>query len=178
MSSEEFKKALRKYEDQVYADAKRAEMRGEPYVAPPPPVRKHSKPLLAGSRFMQNMFRAEREGNPFQWGNIANLSDAAIEELGLTGAFLEQKMAVSPHRESSGMTNRMTRKERKEHYKRKAILEREKEAERRSVWARRHPGGHESNWERREAARKTRKAEARARRKAAKRSSSRRANSK
>lgn len=178
MSSEEFKKAMRKYEDQVYGNSKMAEMRGVEYVAPPPPVRRHSKPLIAGSKFLQGMFKAEREGYPFQWGNIANLSDAAIEELGLEGAFLEQKMAVSPHRSSSGQTNRMTRKERKEHYKRKAILEREKEEERRRVWERRHPGGRESEWRAREEKRKTRKAANRAFRKAAKRSSSRKSGSK
>ena len=180
MSSEEYKKALRNYNSRVYAEAKMAEMRGVPYVVPPPPVRRPKRlpALIAGSKFLQGMFQAEREGQPFKWGNVANLSNAAIEELGLEGAFLEQKMAVSPHRESSGQTIRMTRKERKEHYKRKAILEREKEEERRRVWERRHPGASESNWRRREAARQTRKAAARAARKAAKRSSSRKSGSK
>jgi hypothetical protein len=158
-----------------------AEMRGVPYVPPPRPARraKPLPPLLAGSRFMQNMFAANRNGYPFQWGNVANLSDKAIEELGIAGAIHEEREG-SPRRSSSGETNRMTRKERKEHYKRKAILEREKEEERRRVWQRRHPGASESNWRRREEARKTRKAQSRAFRKSVrgKRSSSRKSGSK
>lgn len=132
-------------------------------------------PLAKG--VIKEMLNAEAAGYPFMWGNIARLSNSAIDELGLAGAMLEDKMAVSEHRASSGQTNRMTRKERKEHYKRKAILERLKEEERRRVWARRHPGGRESDWVRREAERKTRKAADRARRKAAKRSSSRKSGS-
>lgn len=135
--------------------------------------------LLRGSRFLQDMFQAESERNPWMWGNIANLSEEAIKELGIAGAVSESRK-ISPRRESSGMTNRMTRKERKEHYKRKAILERQKEEERRRVWERRHPGGRESEWLRREEARKTRKAHNRMLRKAARaqRSSSRKSGSK
>jgi hypothetical protein len=148
-----------------------AMMAGMPAAAPPP--------LLARGA-IKEMLNANAAGYPFAWGNIANLSEGAIAELGLGGALVERKMAVSPRRSSSGQTNRMTRKERKEHYKRKAILEREKEEERRRVWERRHPGASESNWRRREEARKTRKAADRAFRKAmrGKRSSSRKSGSK
>lgn len=166
----------RKRADSEYGAAKLAEMFGVPYVARG--SKKAAAPLLAGSRFMQNMFQANREGWPYQWGNIANLSDKAVEELGIAGAMREEREG-SPRRASSGNTNRMTRKERKEHYKRKAILEREKEEERRRVWQRRHPGASESNWRRREEVRKTRKAQNRAFRKAVrgKRSSSRKSGS-
>lgn len=163
--------------DAEYGASKLAEMMGWPE----PPARRRAKPQppLLRTRFMQNMFAANREGNPWPWGNIDKLSDAAIEELGIAGAVREEREG-SPHRSSSGQTNRMTRKERKEHYKRKAILEREKEEERRRVWERRHPGASESNWRRREEARKTRKAQNRALRKAirGKRSSSRKSGSK
>lgn len=165
--------------DAEYGASKLAAMMGWPEPLPQRRREKPLPPLLRGSRFMQNMFAANREGNPWLWGNVANLSDKAIEELGIAGAVREEREG-SPHRESSGQTNRMTRKERKEHYKRKAILEREKEEERRRVWERRHPGASESNWRRREEARKTRKAQNRALRKAirGKRSSSRKSGSK
>lgn len=112
-----------------------------------------------------------KRGSSLKWGNLANMSEGAFKELGFAGAYNEARRP-SEHRASSGMTNRMTRKERQEHYRRKAALEARKEAERRAVWARRHPGAPEANWERREAARKTRKAGERAARKAARRRSS------
>lgn len=130
------------------------------------------------------MMQANREGYPYLWGNVANLSDKAIEELGITGAMNEEHYG-SPRRSSSGYTSELvkagkTRKERntirRAHYVRKGILEAEKEAERRARWLRRHPGAPEANWNRREAARKTRKAAHRVSRKtvraAARRSSS------
>ena len=137
---------------------------------------------MAGSRFLQEMMQANREGNPYLWGNVANLSDKAVEELGITGAMNEGRYG-SPHRNSSGYTSELVKagKSRKErntirraHYVRKGTLEAEKERERRATWMRRHPGAPEANWERREAARKTRKAGNRAFRKAmrARRSSS------
>ena len=100
-------------------------------------------------------------GSSLKWGNVANLSEGAFKELGFVGAYNEARRP-SERRASSGMSNRMTRKERKEHYRRKAELETRKEAERRAVWMRRHPGAPETNWERREAARKSRKAGERA----------------
>ena len=112
-----------------------------------------------------------RRGSSLEWGNLANLSEGAFKELGFEGAVAEARRP-SEHRASSGMTNRMSRKERQEHYRRKAALEVRKEAERRAVWMRRHPGAPEANWTRREAARKTRKAGERAARKAARRRTS------
>ena len=137
---------------------------------------------LMGSRFTQNMMKAEREGYPFLWGNVENLSNAAVEELGISGA-LQEALNRSPRRSSSGNTSELvkagkTRKERnairRAHYVRKGTLEAEKERERRAKWMRRHPGAPEANWNRREAERKTRKAANRAARKSrrAKRNSS------
>lgn len=112
-----------------------------------------------------------KRGSSLEWGNLANMSEGAFKELGFAGAYAEARRP-SEHRASSGMTNRMTRKERQEHYRRKAALEGRKEAERRAVWMRRHPGAPEANWNRREAARKTRKAGERAARKAGRRRTS------
>lgn len=137
---------------------------------------------LMGSRFVQDMLRANKEGYSYLWGNVANLSNAAVEELGISGALREEREG-SPRRSSSGYTSELikagkTRKERntirRAHYTRKGILEAEKERERRARWLRRHPGAPEANWNRREAERKTRKAANRAARKAmrARRSSS------
>lgn len=109
-----------------------------------------------------------KRGSSLKWADVANLSEGAFKELGFVGAYEEARRS-SEHRASSGMTNRMTRKNRQEHYRRKAALEARKEAERRAVWTRRHPGAPEANWERREAARKSRKAGERAARKAARR---------
>jgi hypothetical protein len=102
-----------------------------------------------------------RRGSSLEWGNLANMSEGAFKELGFEGAMAEARRP-SERRPSSGMSNRMTRKDRKEHYRRKAVLEARKEAERRAVWLRRHPGAPEENWQRREAARKSRKAGERA----------------
>ena len=112
-------------------------------------------------------------GSSLKWGNINNLSEGAFQELGFAGAY-EEAHRPSERRASSGMSNRMTRKERKEHYRRKAELEARKEAQRRAVWIRRHPGAPEANWQRREAARKSRKAGERAARRSRRSSSSRR----
>jgi hypothetical protein len=95
------------------------------------------------------------------WGNVANLSEGAVRELGVQGA-MEEHWVRSPRRSSSGKTSsiqgRLGRKGRQAHYTRKAILEREKEGHRRAVWERRHPGASESHWRSREEKRKTRKA--------------------
>ena len=106
----------------------------------------------------------ERQSNA-EWGNIGNLSERAIAELGVEGAIAERDQR-SPRRSSSGRTSSLQRaapegtrrKLRQAHYTRKAILEKEKESARRKIWERRHPGSSESKWLQREAARKTRKA--------------------
>jgi hypothetical protein len=112
-----------------------------------------------------------RRGSSLKWGNLENMSEGAFKELGFAGAYAEARRQ-SEHRASSGMTNRMSRKNRKEHYRRKAELETRKEAGRRTVWLRRHPGASDVDWERSEAARKSRKAGERAARKAARRRTS------
>jgi hypothetical protein len=118
-----------------------------------------SKPeyKLIPTRREIEMKEAERAGVPFLWGNVFNLSESAVEELGIVGARKEEN-AFSPHRASSGNTNRMTRKERKQHYTRKAILEREKEEKRRALWERRHPRADVRGWLEKEEERKKRKA--------------------
>jgi hypothetical protein len=120
-----------------------------------------------------------REGGHLPWDDVAQLSESKIAKSGMKIAAANARANAirkissnlfearrnSPRLASSGMTNSMTRKERKAHYTRKAILESKKEDERRRVWARRHPGASEGNWRRREEARKTRKADERQRRK-------------
>ena len=114
------------------------------------------------SRFFREIRAAEAAGRPYAWGNLMNLSDPTIEELGINGAIAERN-AISPHRASSGMTTEIVhahgRKAGKEHYKRKAILEAEKEVERRAKWLRRHPGAPEANWVRRQETRKVARAD-------------------
>jgi hypothetical protein len=107
--------------------------------------------LFNGSRFMREMHEAEERGEPFLWGNIDNLSERAVEELGIKGAMAERNR-ISSHVASSGQSPSMPRKIRKEHYTRKIAKYKAHEAERRARWERRHPGAPESNWERREAA--------------------------
>ena len=114
------------------------------------------------SRFIREIRAAEEAGRSYAWGNLMNLSEGAIDELGIEGAMAERN-ANSPHRNSSGLTTEIVhahgRKAGKEHYKRKAILEAEKEVERRAAWLRRHPGAPESNWGRRQETRKVKRAE-------------------
>jgi hypothetical protein len=107
------------------------------------------------------------------WGDIAVLSEGALKELGLVGAYDEAYHGRSERMASSGMSNTMTRKARKEHYRRKAILEVKKAKERRAVWERRHPGAGEADWERREKLRVERKAGERETRRIIKRKASR-----
>jgi hypothetical protein len=102
------------------------------------------------------------------WGDIEALSEGALKELGLVGAY-DEAVRRSERLPSSGMSNTMSRKLRKEHYRRKAILETRKAKERRAVWERRHPGAGEANWERREKKREERKAGERAGRRSIKR---------
>ena len=94
------------------------------------------------------------------WGNINAISEGALREGGY-GAAHDEAIRRSSRLSSSGMSNIMPRKTRKEHYRRKAILEIRKANERRAVWERRHPGAHESNWEHREKKREGRKAASR-----------------
>jgi len=130
--------------------------------------------MALGGRFLQDMLKAESEGRPFLWGNIANMSNSFVNKVGLSNAFREvREPYVSEHRASSGMSNRMTRKERKAHYVRKGILEREKEEARRRKFKYYNPDASESKWLAQEAARKNRKAAERATRKAGKRRGSR-----
>lgn len=107
--------------------------------------------LFNASRFMRELHEAEERGEPYQWGNVMNLSEGAVEELGIKGA-MEERARLSSHLASSGESPTMPRKARKEHYTRKIAKYKAHEAERRARWERRHPGAGESNWERREAA--------------------------
>lgn len=106
--------------------------------------------LFNATRFMREITEAEKEGKPYMWGNVMDLSPAAVEELGIQGAMDERKR-LSSHVASSGESYKMSRKERKEHYTRKIEKYKKHEAERRDRWKRRHPDETESNWERREA---------------------------
>ncbi len=107
--------------------------------------------LFNGTRFMREMHEAEERGEPYMWGNLLNLSEGAVEELGIKGA-MEERNRISSHVASSGQSPLMPRKARKEHYTRKIAKYQAHEAERRERWERRHPGAPESNWEHREAA--------------------------
>ena len=102
------------------------------------------------------------------WGNINAISEGALKELGY-GRAHNEAVRRSSRLSSSGMSNVMPRKTRKEHYRRKAILETRKAKERRELWERRHPGAGEPNWERREKKREGRKAASRGARRTAKR---------
>jgi hypothetical protein len=102
------------------------------------------------------------------WGNVANMDEKTLLDEGFYAAYREA-VKLSEHLASSGMSNRMTRKERKEHYRRKAELEVRKAKERREQWERRHPGGRESEFARKEKARVERKAVERAARRTVKR---------
>ena len=107
--------------------------------------------LFNGSRFMREMREADERGEPYMWGNLMNMSEGAVEELGISGAMAERNR-ISSHVASSGQSPSMPRKARKEHYTRKIAKYKAHEAERRVRWERRHPGAPESNWERREVA--------------------------
>lgn len=98
-----------------------------------------------------------KRGKSLEWGNVNRLSEGAFKEKGFVGAY-DEAIRQSSRLPSEGMSNRMTRKERKEHYRRKAILETRKAKERRALWERRHPGAPEWNWEAREKKRAERKA--------------------
>ncbi len=109
------------------------------------------------------------ERRPYvEWGNIVNMNEKTLMEDGFYAAYREA-YKLSDRLASSGMSNTMTRKERKEHYRRKAELEARKAKERREQWERRHPGGRESEFSRKEKARVERKAAYRAARRTMKR---------
>ena len=98
-----------------------------------------------------------------KWGNVANLpidlDEERIEAIGLNGAIREymESRRDSEHLASSGLSDEMTRGPRKEHYRRKGVLEGKKEQTRRRKWAKLYPGRGESNWDKREELRKQRK---------------------
>lgn len=124
---------------------------------------------------MKQALEGEKLGKQYNWTDLfmnPELDERRVAEIGLDEALAEQiyrrEYGRSPHRPSSGRSNTMTRKERKEHYRRKGILEAEKEGRRRAEWERLHPGGRESNWRHREEARKRRKSSERRSRKARK----------
>lgn len=117
----------------------------------------------------------ETHGKNYNWYDLflnPELDDRRVAEVGINAALAEQEhrrqLGMSPRRPSSGRSNTMTRKERKEHYRRKGILEAEKEAARRAEWERLRPRRPEANWREREEARKRRKSSERRSRKARK----------
>jgi hypothetical protein len=130
-------------------------------------------PFANASRFLREMVEAEERGEPYLWGNVFNLSEGAIEELGIKGAMAERDQ-LSSHVASSGESYKMPRKMRKEHYARKIAKYQAHEAERRARWERRHPGAPEENWKEREAAHRAKRNTRRAARRAAARRSSNR----
>ena len=103
------------------------------------------------------------------WGNLAVFNEGILKKYGVAAAYDAAIHPNSEHLPSSGMSNAMTRKLRKEHYRRKAILEVRKAKERRALWEHLNPGAGEANWLRLERAREERKAVARAHRRATKR---------
>ena len=84
--------------------------------------------LFNASRFMRELHEAEERGEPYLWGNVMNLSEGAVEELGIKGA-MEERDRLSSHLASSGESPTMPRKARKEHYTRKIAKYKEHEAE-------------------------------------------------
>ena len=103
------------------------------------------------------------------WGNLAIFNEGILKKYGVAAAYDAAIHPNSEHLPSSGMSNTMTRKLRKEHYRRKAILEVRKAKERRALWEHLNPGAGETNWLRLERAREERKADVRAHRRATKR---------
>jgi hypothetical protein len=110
--------------------------------------------------------------NPhISWANIEEIDAANFEKFGFEEA-LRRARARSERLASSGMSPKMSRKNRQEHYRRKAKLEERKELARRAEWEYNFPGAPESNWLRREERRKTRKQAERNLRRARRRSGS------
>jgi hypothetical protein len=94
------------------------------------------------------------------WADIEEVDEDDLLKYGFAEA-LRRAYARSERLASSGQSNRMTRKERKEHYRRKAQNEERKEAARRAQWLAEFPGASERAWVRREERRQKRKAEER-----------------
>lgn len=132
-------------------------------------LKKH--PLLADDEALQYLTMRQLHGMEVPWSRLAEVSAENMRTFGLEEA-LQKAPTPSPRRASSGESHRMTRKERKEHYKRKAQLEEEKEKARLKAWMNRNPNGDPMDWVRREKARRERKERERATRKAQRKSSS------
>ncbi len=128
-------------------------------------------PLLASDENQQYLAMRQLHGNEVPWGLLAELSEENVSAFGIEKA-LQRAPTPSPRRPSSGESYRMTRKERKEHYKRKGQLEDEKEKARLKSWMAKHPEGDPMDWVAREKARRERKERERATRKAQRKSSS------
>lgn len=122
-------------------------------------------PLLAGDANLQYMTMRQLQGYEVPWGILGEVSMENVREFGLERA-LQRTPSPSPRRPSSGNSYRMTRKERKDHYKRKAQLEEEKEKIRLKTWMNRNPKADPMDWVRREKARRERKDRERKSRKA------------
>jgi hypothetical protein len=94
------------------------------------------------------------------WADIEEVDEDDLLKYGFAEA-LRRAYARSERLASSGQSNTMPRKTRKEHYRRKAQLEERKEAARRAQWLREFPGASERAWVRREERRQRRKADER-----------------
>ncbi len=91
------------------------------------------------------------------WADIEEVDEDDLLKHGFVEA-LRRAYSRSERLASSGASNTMARKTRKEHYRRKAQLEDRKEAGRRAQWLKEFPGAPEAAWNRREARRQSRKA--------------------
>jgi hypothetical protein len=98
-----------------------------------------------------------------KWANLENMDPLN---------YVSEIMIESPHVESSGMTNTMTRGQRREHYRRKAELGETKRKARYEHWQRHHPHETHVDWQMREQKRERRRAAERKTRKQKRRSSS------
>ncbi len=94
------------------------------------------------------------------WADIEEVDEDDLLKYGFAEA-LRRAYARSERLASSGQSNTMPRKTRKEHYRRKAQLEERKEAARRAQWLAEFPGASERAWVRREERRQKRKADER-----------------
>jgi hypothetical protein len=140
--------------------------------------------MMSSPKLKLNRFQRELLADPnWPWANVMNLPSENVEAYGIAGAMelnrerrseqvrreqqelaaLENLLSRSEHRSSSGQTQRMSRKERQAHYKRKGELEGRKETMRRRYY--KLKGLSQSEQERREAARKARRAATRKARK-------------
>lgn len=102
------------------------------------------------------MVRYMREHPYLSWADIEEVDEDDLLKYGFAEA-LRRAYSRSERLASSGQSNTMPRKTRKEHYRRKAQLEERKEAARRAQWLAEFPGAPETSWARREEFRKRRK---------------------